>query len=185
MAGYDSSKPWIRRIFSGKNALFFLIMAAAFAALNIYRLNDPLPAGSKIEDFTLTTQSGERFNISEIKTPVVLVFYKKHQYFSNFVFNNHYRRLLPQLKFLQDNNYAQVIVIAEGYDTPEKMAALASDRDHPVLKSIGYAADTAKVAKAFGVRSWPHLFVIGSDGTVLYEAKLTGADHIKSILWRD
>lgn len=185
MAGYDKSKPWIRRIFSGKNALFFLIMAVAFAALNIYRLNDPLPVGSQIEDFALTTQSGDRFNISEIKMPVVLVFYKKHRIFSNFVFNNHYRRLLPQLKFLQDNNLAQIIVIAEGYDTAEQMASLAAERDHMVLKSIGYAADTANVAKAFGIRSWPHLFVIGSNGIVLYEAKLAGADYIKSLLWRD
>lgn len=185
MTDAERSKPWIKRIFSGKNALFFLIIAVAFATLNIYRLNDPLEPGSKMPDFKLETLNGDTFNISDIKMPVVLVFYKKHEYFSNYVFNYHYRRLLPQLKFLQDNNYAQVIVIEEKCNTPEKMSALASDNKHSVLKSIGYSADTKSVAAAYGIRSWPHLFVAGSNGIILYEAKLASVDFIRGILWRD
>lgn len=180
-----NNKPWIKRIFTGKNFIFFIIVAIAFIWLYIYRLNDPLPIGSKIEDFTLTTISGDTFNISEIRTPIVLVFYKKHQFFSNFMFNYHYRKLLPQLTFLQENNYAQVIVLVDNYNNKEDLATLSKDKNHLILKDIGYATDTKNVAKSFGIRSWPHLFVISDKGIVLYEAKLAGVDYIRGLLWRN
>lgn len=185
MAEYNRNRPWIIRIFSGKNPFIFAIIALAFIFLYVYRLNDPLVIGSKIQDFKLTTINGETFNISEIKMPVVLVFYKKHTFFSNYMFNYHYRKLLPQLAFLQDNNYAQVVVIVDGYDTKEELLQLSKDKNHTVLSKIGYVADTKTVAKSFGVRSWPHLFLISSNGVVLYEAKLTGVDYIRDLLWRN
>lgn len=182
---YDRSKPWIKRVFSGKNGIILALTAAAFLALNIYRLNDPLPVGSHIPDFTLTSPYGNSFKISEIKTPAVLVFYKKHGLFSNYMFNRAYRKMLPELELLQDKNYAQVIVLTDGMDTAEKVAELARDKNHETLKNIGYAADTGKIAKMFGIRSWPHIFVINGSGKVIYQSKLAGADHIQKILWRD
>lgn len=182
---YEKKKPWLKRIFTGKNWLILALTAVAFAGLNYYRMNDPMQVGSKIPDFTLETPSGHKFNISEIKTPVVLVFYKRHKAFSNFVFNATYRKMLPELKFLQDKNYAQVVVITDGIDTQEKVTKLAKDAKHVSLKEIGYATDTDKIAKLFGVRSWPHLFVINNQGFIIYEAKLAGADHIQQILWRN
>lgn len=182
---YDRSKPWIRRIFSGKNGIILAITALAFIFLNVYRMNTPLSVGNKIPDFSLETQDGRVFKISDIKTPVVLVFYKKHKAFSNFIFNSVYRRMLPELKFLQDNNYAQVIVLVDGYKKGEQIATLAEDKEHLALKTTGYAADTSKIAALFGVRSWPHIFVINDRGIVIYESKLAGADHIQKILWRN
>lgn len=182
---YDRSKPWIKRIFSGKNGIILAITAIAFIFLNVYRMNSPLSVGNKIPDFSLETQDGSAFKISDIKTPVVLVFYKKHKAFSNYIFNSVYRKMLPELKFLQDNNYAQVIVLTDSYDKGAQVAALAQDKDHVALKTMGYGADTAKIAAMFGVRSWPHIFVINDNGIVIYEAKLAGADHIQQILWRN
>lgn len=182
---YDKRKPWLKRVFSGKNWFILGLTTLAFVGLNYYRMNDPLPAGSKIPSFALETPSGVKFNISEIKTPVVLVFYKSHKAFSNFIFNRTYRKMLPELKFLQDKNYAQVIVLTEGYDTPEQVVALAEDAKHVSLKEIGYAGDTAEIAKLFGVRSWPHIFVINHEGVIIYESKLAGANHIQQILWRN
>lgn len=182
---YNRSKPWIRRIFSGRNGLIMALTAAAFVTLNVYRMNDPLPIGNKIPNFSLQTQEGLKFDISEIKMPVVIVFYQKHKAFSNYIFNSVYRKMLPELKFLQDKNYAQVIVLTDGYDTPEKVAELSKDNKHTALQTIGYAADTRKIAKLFGIRSRPHLFVVDSSGIVIYEAKLTSVNHIKQILWRD
>ncbi len=185
MATYNRSKPWIIRIFSGKNPIIFALMAIAFIALYMYRLNDPIPVGTKIKDFTLTSTNGKSFNISEIKMPMVLVFFKKHNYFSNYMFYYHYYKLLPQLSFLQDNNLAQIIVIADNCDTPEKILSLSKEKNHAILERLGFATDTKEVAKNFGIRSWPHLFVISSNGIILYEAKLASADYIKNILWRN
>lgn len=182
---YDKRKPWLKRVFSGKNWLILGLTALAFIGLNYYRMNDPLPVGSKIHDFSLETPSGVKFNISEIKTPVVLVFYKKHKAFSNFVFNTTYRKMLPELKFLQDKNYAQVIVLTAGLDKPSQVEALSKDPKHVSLKEIGYAGNTEEIAKLFGVRSWPHIFVINNEGVIIYESKLAGANHIQQILWRN
>lgn len=182
---YNRSKPWHKRIFFGKNGLIMAFTALAFVMLNVYRMNAPLPIGTQIPDFTLTSQNGDKFKISEIKQPVVLIFYGKHGIFSNYMFNATYRKMLPELKFLQDKNYAQVVVLTDGYNTAKEVAALADDPKHAALKTIGYAADTGKITKSFGIRSTPHLFVISGDGVIIYESKLTGVEHIRKILWRE
>ena len=153
---FENKQPYFRRIFAGKNVYIFAVVAIAFAALNIYRLS-----------------------------PKVVIFYKKHTFFSNYVINTTYRRALSAFKILQDKGLAQVIVIAQGYDTVEELNNLLGEEDYLNYKNIIFAADTKTAGKDYGIRSWPHLYVISSDNRVIYETKIGSADKVQQILWRD
>jgi len=184
MSTYDR-KPWIKRVTSGRSAPLLLIAFAAFIILNVYRLNSPTPVGTEIQDFKLKNIDGIEFNISEINQPIILVFYKKHQFFSNYMFNTYYRKLLPELKFLQDKGYAAVVVLSEGYDTTEQLQELSEDVYHHSLKKTGYTGDMDLITKYFGIRSFPHLFVLNKNKEITFESKLVSADFIKkNVLWR-
>ena len=94
-------------------------------------------------------------------------------------------RALSAFKILQDKGLAQVIVIAQGYDTVEELNNLLGEEDYLNYKNIIFAADTKTAGKDYGIRSWPHLYVISSDNRVIYETKIGSADKVQQILWRD
>ena len=178
-------QPYLKRIFNGKNSIIFALIALAFIFLNIYRLNDPLIIGSEAPNLILTSKNGESFDINKIYSSKVLIFYKKHTYFSNYIFNTTYKRALPAFKILQDQGLAQVIVISEGYDTVEELSKLLSLEEYTYLENIMFATDTSMAGRKYGIRSWPHLYVISKDNKVIYETKLGSADKVQQILWRD
>ncbi len=177
--------PWFKRVLVTKNLPIFFLVIVAFIALHKYRLNDPIPVGTEIENFKLKTIDSDEFSIYDINQPIVLVFYKKHTFYSTYVYNNYYNKLLAELKFLQDRGYAEIVVISDGYDTVDKLKELVEDKDHSVLAKIGYVTDTDAISEYFGVRSYPHLFVLNKDKVVTYEAKLVSTEYIKdNVLWR-
>ena len=182
---YDRSKPYFKRILGGKNWIVFMLVAAAFIWLNIYRLNDALPIGSFAPNIELTNIDGKSFNINDIRSPKVLLFYKKHTYFSNYIINSTYERALPSFKFLQDKGIAQFFMIADGYDNVDKLKELISNKDYTPYKDVVFATDTKQAGKEYGIRSWPHLFVISSDGRIIYETKIGSADKVQQIIWRN
>ena len=171
---FENKQPYFRRIFAGKNVYIFAVVAIAFAALNIYRLNSPLEIGTQAPELTLYAYNGESFTMNEILSPKVVIFYKKHTFFSNYVINTTY-----------DKGLAQVIVIAQGYDTVNELNNLLGEEDYKNYKNIIFAADTKMAGKDYGIRSWPHLYVISSDNRVIYETKIGSADKVQQILWRD
>ncbi len=180
-----SKPPYLKRIFAGKNVYIFAMVALAFAFLNIYRLNDPLEVGSTAPELVLQASNGESFTMNEILSPKVVIFYKKHTYFSNYIINTTYKRALPAFKILQDKGIAQVIVIAQGYDNTEELNNLIWEDDYSNYKYIIFTTDTKAAGKKYGIRSWPHLYVISSDNRVIYETKIGSADKVQQILWRD
>lgn len=180
-----NKQPYLRRVFGGKNPLILAICAALFVALNVYRLNNPLKVGEDAPDIRLTAFNGESFNMADINTPKTLVFYKKHALFSNYVINTTYKRALSSFKILQDKHVSQVIVIAEGFDSVDDIKKLLQEKDYAGYENIMFAADTKKAAKNYGIRSWPHLFVISSSNKIIYETKIGGADKVRQVLWRD
>lgn len=182
---YHKSQPYLKRVFNGKNSLIIAIVALAFIILNIYRLNDPLKIGENAPNLTFTTKNGEKFDLNKIYSSKVLIFYKKHTYFSNYIFNTTYKRALPAFKILQDKGLAQVIIISKGYDNPEELSELLALEDYGYLENIMFATDTDLAGKEYGIRSWPHLYVISKDNKVIYETKLGSADKVQQILWRD
>lgn len=182
---FGNRQPYFKRIFAGKNIYIFALVAIAFAALNIYRLNNPLETGMDAPELTLYAYNGESFTMNEILSPKVVIFYKKHTFFSNYVINTTYRRALSAFKILQDKGLAQVIVITQGYDTVEELNNLLGEEDYKNYKNIMFAADTKKAGKDYGIRSWPHLYVISSTNKVIYETKIGSADKVQQILWRD
>ncbi len=184
MAKDKNKPPYLKRIFAGKNVYIFAIVALAFAFLNIYRLNNPLEVGSTAPELVLTASNGESFTMNEILSPKVVIFYKKHTYFSNYIINTTYKRALPAFKMLQDKGLAQVIVIAQGYDNIEELNNLFGEDDYSNYKDIIFATDTKAAGKKYGIRSWPHLYVISSDNRVIYETKIGSADKVQQILWR-
>lgn len=185
MTADKSKTPYLKRIFAGKNIYMFAMVALAFAFLNIYRLNNPLETGSNAPELTLTAYNGEQFIMNEIISPKVVIFYKKHTYFSNYIINTTYKRALPAFKILQDKGIAQVIVIAQGYNNIEELNNLLGEDDYSKYKDIIFATDTKTAGKKYGIRSWPHLYVVSSDNRVIYETKIGSADKVQQILWRD
>ena len=178
-------KPYLKRIFAGKNVYIFALVAVAFALLNIYRLNDPLEMGTQAPELTLTAFNGESFKMNDIMGAKVVIFYKKHTFFSNYIINTTYKRALSSFKILQDKGLAQVIIIAKGYDSVEDINALTQEDDYINYKDIIFATDTKQAGKNYGIRSWPHLYVVSSDNRIIYETKIGSADKVKQILWRD
>lgn len=176
---------YFKRIFAGKNGYIFLLVAIAFIILNVYRLNSPLEVGMDAPDMTLTSSNGESFKLSDIKSAKVLIFYKKHTYFSNYIINQTYKRSLPAFKLLQDKGLAQVIIIAEGYNDVKTLNNLLKDDDYSNYKDIMFSTDTKFAGKEYGIRSWPHLYVISSNNRVIYEAKIGSADKVQQVLWRN
>lgn len=181
----ENRPPYFRRIFAGKNIYIFALVALAFALLNIYRLNSPLETGTEAPELTLYAYNGESFKMNGILSPKVVIFYKKHTFFSNYVINTTYKRALAAFKILQDKGIAQVIIITQGYDTVEELNNLLGEEDYKKYKDIMFAADTRTAGKNYGIRSWPHLYVISSGNKVIYETKIGSADKVQQILWRD
>ncbi len=177
--------PYLQRIFAGKNVYIFAVVAFAFVFLNIYRLNSPLKIGSTAPKLTLTAYNGESFVMNDILSPKVVIFYKKHTYFSNYIINTTYKHALPAFKILQDKGIAQVIVIVQGYNDIEKLNNLLGEDDYSNYANIIFASDTKSAGKEYGIRSWPHLYVISSDNRIIYETKIGSADKVQQILWRD
>lgn len=179
------SRPgYFARVFTPRNGIIFVIAAALFIGLNIYRLNDALPVGSQGADLALENYKGEKFKLSDIASAKVLLFYKKHAYFSNYVINKTYERELRAFNLIYEKALAPVIVIAEGYDTKEELAELLSDSTYAPYTNIIFATDTKFAGKEYGVRSWPHLFVLDSLNRVIYETKIGTAEKARDIIWR-
>ena len=185
MALKENKPPYLKRVFAGKNIYIFALVALSFAVLNIYRLNNPLTVGSEAPELILTASNGESFKMNDIISPKVVIFYKKHTYFSNYIINTTYKRALPAFKILQDKGLAQVIVIAEGYDNVKELNNLLGEEDYSNYKHIIFATDTKSAGKKYGISSWPHLYVISSDNRVIYETKIGSADKVQQVLWRD
>lgn len=182
----DNSKPsYFKRVFTGRSGIIFIIAAAAFIFLNVYRFNDPIDVGMDAPDIELTTHNGEKFKLSEIISSKVLIFYKKHTYFSNYIMNTAYKKELASFNILQDKGTAQVIVIVDGFDSVEEINELLKDEDYSAYKDIIFATDTKAAGKKYGVRSWPHLFVLSRYNKVIYQTKIGSADKVQQVLWRD
>ena len=99
MARDKNKPPYLKRIFAGKNVYIFAMVALAFAFLNIYRLNNPLEVGSTAPELVLTASNGESFTMNEILSPKIVIFYKKHTYFSNYIINTTYSEIARALKY--------------------------------------------------------------------------------------
>ncbi len=182
---YDRSKPWIRRVTSGVSGIILAITALMFIALNVYRMNDALPVGSEVNNFEVVNIDGTVKNIRDFERPVVILFYQHGAIFSNMMYNATYKKFLAQYKFLQDKEIVDVVILVKGYSDYKELNELLDDKRIIPAKSMLYASDTKAIAKQFGVRSWPHLFVINESGIVIYESKLASPEYIQEMLWRN
>ncbi|MDR2869526.1 MAG: peroxiredoxin family protein [Deferribacteraceae bacterium] len=166
------------RLFSGKNFLVLLLVAIAFWQLHSYRQNDPLPVFSPAPDIQLLTEDNTAFRLKQINMPVVLVFYSERSFGANNIYPTVYAREMPYLKFLTEDRLAQVIVVIKGIDTPEKLREFTAQPKYQFLKNIAFALPDQEMARAYGVRSWPHVFILDRSQRIRYSAKIMAAETI-------
>lgn len=167
---------------SGRNLVVLILVAASFWMLNSYRQNDPLPASSQGPDFTMSTADNQTFSLYDIRTPTVLVFYNERRWFANNIYPIAYEKEMPYLKLLQEEGKAQVIILIRGVDTPEKLRELYTKKNREYLENISFAYHDPDIAKKYGVRSWPHTFILDSNHKIRYQTKILSADGVRKRL---
>ena len=182
MASTNCPKSRFSRFMSGHNFIVLALAVVAFWALNRYRQNDPLTAASQAPNFTLGTADNQTFQLYDIHTPVVLVFYSKIQFGGNNVLSKAYEKELPYLRLIQDEGRAQIIILIKGVNTPAKLAEFYGKKNRNYLENISFAYLDSDVAKRYGIRSWPHFFILDANHKILYQTKILTTETIKKQL---
>ena len=172
----------LRKAFSPKNLLIFIIVAASFHYLWKYRNNDPLTAGHKVPDFEFRTLDNQTFTLNDVNIPVLLVFLSSGSPFSNTIYPRVVLRKLPEMKIMQDKGYAFVIVLMDTEQTPDNIEKILDKKRYKILENITYLSDTEKMAEYFGVRSWPHFFMLNDENVIVYQDKIPSNNKILRIL---
>lgn len=162
--------------------MILIAVAVSFYFLHFYRQNSPLPISAVVPDMELETADNQRFNLHDIKVPVVLVFYSERKWMANNIYPTVYAREIPHLSILQEEGVAQVIVVIEGVDTPDKLKEFQAKKDYFYLENISFALHNQDIAHRFGIRSWPHTFVLDRSHRVRYTNKILSADGVRKAL---
>lgn len=162
--------------------MIFLLVAFAFWYLWSYRLNDPLPTGIKIKNFELQTLDGQKFSTAQINIPFAIIFLNKKGLFSNNIYANAYLNRMQELKLLQKSGKLYIIVLIDTEQNDQEFLKLLEKKEYKILENIVYLGNIEQTANYFGVRSWPHFFMMSPDKEIIYQSKLPSIEKINSIL---
>lgn len=176
------SFPNFSYVTKGRNFIILLLVVAAFIMLNRYRQNDPIPVTSAAPDFMLSTADNQLFRLYDIHTPVVLVFYNTFHLGGNNVLSKAYERELPNLKLIQNQGRVQIIILIKGVDTPEKLGKFYDKKNMGYLENISFAYLDPDVDRKYGIRSWPHMFILDSNHNVRFQTKILTSETVKKQL---
>lgn len=165
-------------IFNGKSTLIFLLVAFAFFQLFQFRNNDPLPEGIEAPETRLKTLNGEVFTLEDVGVPVVMIFFAPYGIMNNNMYTTLYKRMIPKLQVLHQDGNIMLVVLVKDTNTAEEAKELIADEDYAFLKDVIYVTDTERVARMYGVQSWPHLFLLDRGDRVLYQAKIPSAEKV-------
>lgn len=168
------SKP---KLFQGKNLLIYLVVGYLFYFLYSYRMNDPLRVSQKIPITELRSIDGTTFKINDYRLYKMLIFFDK----SN-IYTPYYLEVIPELKILAKNYGGEVFLILKKPTDKNETINLINEKKYNSLENITYRANIKKVSNDYGVRSWPHFFLINADNVVVYEAKNPSVRKIVEIL---
>ena len=170
------SKP---KLFGPKNLLVYLIVAYLFYFLYSYRLNSPLPVSSRIPDTILYTLNGEKFLLNDYRSNKFLIFFDKAS-----VYSPYYLKVIPDLKLIAESFNIDIFLIFKKPVDVELLKKILQKNKYKLLENITYSANISKLADDYGIRSWPHFYMINSDNKVIYQAKLPSVRAINDILRR-
>jgi TusA-related sulfurtransferase len=89
---------------------------------------------------------------------------------------------MPELKKIEQAGYCKIIVLADVEQTENDIRKMLERKEYKVLENSVYLGNTELLANYFGVRSWPHFFLINTDNVILYQDKIPSSDKLIRIL---
>ncbi|MBZ4672723.1 MAG: hypothetical protein JG762_953, partial [Deferribacteraceae bacterium] len=143
------------RLFGGKNLLVYLIVGYLFYFLYSYRLNNPLPVSVIIPETKLYTLDGKEFLLNDYKNSKFLIFFDKGS-----VYSPYYLKIIPDLKLIAQHMGIEIFVLIKKPKSVEELKQLFTKSKYKLLENITYSANINGVAKSYGIRSWPHFYMI-------------------------
>jgi hypothetical protein len=158
------------------NLLVLLLVGYAFYYLNIYRYNNPLPVTTKVINFKFKTINGKEFDLNSIKINKAIVFFNHKG-----VYSPYYFKILPDLIRLNNGGNVNVLVLLNVKDIKD-IKKLLQKRKYKILENIIVLTNIDKLASYFGVRSWPHFFLLNRNNEIIYEAKLPSIREVESYI---
>lgn len=167
------------RLFSGKSLLVYIVVGYLFYYLYSYRLNDPLPVSSKIPETELYTLSGEKFYLNDYKNYKFLIFFDK-----NSIYAPYYLKVIPDIKLISDALNIDIFVLLKKPTDPEGIKEIILRQKYKSLENITFLANIKVVSRLYGVRSWPHLYLVDAENRIVYQAKLPSVNKIDEVLKR-
>jgi len=170
------------RFFAPKSILIFIFVAISFHLLWKYRLNDPLTEGNTVKNFQFTTLDGQNFTLKEYSIPVCIAFINTKTLFTTAIYPNAYLKRMPELIALKNKGYIDLIVILDVDQNPEEIRKIVATKKYKVLENLVYIGNIDELSEYFGVRSWPHFFMLGPDKQILYQSKIPAIRVILRIL---
>jgi hypothetical protein len=161
-----------------RSLIVFLIVILAYIYLFNYRNNSPLALGAIGPDFKIETLDNKSFNLYEIHINKAIIFFKNNTFYSR-----HYLQFIQELKEISKNGSTFIILLFYGLQDADKISSLVlNNKDLINLKDIIYLADVNAVAKQYGVKSWPHFYLLNKDNIVIYRAKTPSINKIRLFL---
>jgi peroxiredoxin len=146
---------------------------AALAALVALAVAPPalagdLEVGTDAPGFTLTDQAGNPHALADLEGKIVVLEWTNPQ--CPFVMNHYKHDTMTDLAaWCAEKDVVWMAVDSSHFVTPESASAWAKKEEiaYPILLD----AD-GTVGRAYGAKTTPHMFVIGKDGTVLYNGAI-------------
>jgi peroxiredoxin len=153
----------------------FFIIALAYIYLFNFRNNAPLDIGVRAPDFDIKTLDNKNFKLSDIHLTKAIIFFKDNTFFTK-----HYLQFIKELKELNKNNSIYLLLFFDTRQEPSKILSIIhKNKDLKQLEDITYITNIKKVAKQYGIKSWPHFYLLNENNIVIYQAKTPSINKLK------
>ena len=167
-------------LFAPKTLLVIIIIAFSFFYLYEYRNNDPLHIGEESPNFYIETVAGERFDANNVQLPKAVIFLGKSS-----IYSSYYLKIISELKQLEKQGLLRIFVFVKTRQNKTTIIKMQTKKRFKLLEKITYIGNIKELSKDFGVRSWPHFFLLDKSNVVIYQSKLPSVDKIKAIVKGD
>ncbi len=144
------------------------ILALPFAGFSAVETGSPAP------DFTLTDTNGQEHSLSDFEGKVVVLEWLNHG--CPFVVRHYESGNLPglQQKYTDEGVVWLSIVSSapgkQGYNSPEKANQISEEKG--AVPTAVLLDPTGEVGKAYDARTTPHMYVIDSEGVLVYQGAI-------------
>ena len=165
-----------RNFFKPGNLLVFLIVIYAFYFLNTYRYNDPPPVTTKVPNFEFSTLDNKKFHLYDVKILKAIVFFNHKG-----IYSPYYTKILPDFVRLNRNGNINVFVVLN-VENVKDVKKILHKRKYKSLEKLIVLTNIDNLSSFFGVRSWPHFFLLSKDNEIIYEAKLPSIREIENYI---